>query len=237
MPNTTTLASPAATATAEEIAEQIAERREDILDVLRTAGTVPAQAVKAVAIVGRALIVVGEDLIRVRAFFEALLGGLVARVFVGVKFLRELAIGLLQVGLIRALFDPEYFVEITHRRRFSRLWVMRLRAPVKVSCRAVTRPADLAAGAPDERDAERRATRLFEAAAQTGLDLGTLDGDALQIARLAVQRAPYLATLLTRDPNRLMRPAAVAEAYWQLYQQPRDAWTFEHEIRPFGEKW
>ncbi|MGP0059681.1 MAG: SDR family NAD(P)-dependent oxidoreductase [Beijerinckiaceae bacterium] len=39
------------------------------------------------------------------------------------------------------------------------------------------------------------------------------------------------------DPNRLMRPAAVAEAYWQLYQQPRDAWTFEMEIRPFGEKW
>jgi NAD(P)-dependent dehydrogenase (short-subunit alcohol dehydrogenase family) len=39
------------------------------------------------------------------------------------------------------------------------------------------------------------------------------------------------------DPNRLMRPAAVAGAYWQLYQQPRDAWTFEHEIRPFGEKW
>ena len=38
------------------------------------------------------------------------------------------------------------------------------------------------------------------------------------------------------DPNRLMRPPAVAEAYWQLYQQPRDAWTFEHEIRPFGER-
>src|SRR5271163_1836271 len=39
------------------------------------------------------------------------------------------------------------------------------------------------------------------------------------------------------DPNRLMRPAAVGETYWQLYQQPRDAWTFEQEIRPFGEKW
>ena len=39
------------------------------------------------------------------------------------------------------------------------------------------------------------------------------------------------------DPNRLMRPAAVAETYWQIYQQPRDAWTFELEIRPFGEKW
>ncbi len=39
------------------------------------------------------------------------------------------------------------------------------------------------------------------------------------------------------DPNRLMRPDAVAETYWQLYRQPRDAWTFEMEIRPFGEKW
>jgi len=39
------------------------------------------------------------------------------------------------------------------------------------------------------------------------------------------------------DPARLMMPASVAEAYWQLYQQPRDAWTFEQEIRPFGEKW
>jgi len=39
------------------------------------------------------------------------------------------------------------------------------------------------------------------------------------------------------DPGRLMTPASVAEAYWQLYQQPRDAWTFEQEIRPFGEKW
>jgi len=39
------------------------------------------------------------------------------------------------------------------------------------------------------------------------------------------------------DPNRLMQPESVAQAYWQLYQQPRDAWTFEMDIRPFGEKW
>jgi NAD(P)-dependent dehydrogenase (short-subunit alcohol dehydrogenase family) len=38
-------------------------------------------------------------------------------------------------------------------------------------------------------------------------------------------------------PDQLMRPAAVADAYWQLYSQPRDAWTFEHEIRPYAEKW
>jgi len=39
------------------------------------------------------------------------------------------------------------------------------------------------------------------------------------------------------DPGRLMRPAAVAEAYWSLFQQPEDAWSFEHEIRPFAERW
>jgi hypothetical protein len=38
-------------------------------------------------------------------------------------------------------------------------------------------------------------------------------------------------------PGRLMRPDAVADAYWQLYQQPPDAWTFELEIRPAGEQW
>jgi NAD(P)-dependent dehydrogenase (short-subunit alcohol dehydrogenase family) len=45
------------------------------------------------------------------------------------------------------------------------------------------------------------------------------------------------AALANLDPDRLMRPAAVAEAYWQIYQEPRDAWSFEREIRPFGEKW
>lgn len=39
------------------------------------------------------------------------------------------------------------------------------------------------------------------------------------------------------NPDLLMPPAAVADAYWQLYQQPKSAWTFEMEIRPFGEKW
>lgn len=45
------------------------------------------------------------------------------------------------------------------------------------------------------------------------------------------------AALDNLDPNRLMPPASVAESYWQLYQQPRSAWVFEQEIRPFGEKW
>ncbi len=43
--------------------------------------------------------------------------------------------------------------------------------------------------------------------------------------------------LAALPPGRLMRPEAVAESYWALYQQPRDAWSSEMEIRPFGEKW
>ena len=45
------------------------------------------------------------------------------------------------------------------------------------------------------------------------------------------------AALANLDPARLMRPESVAEAYWQIYQEPRDAWSFEREIRPFAEKW
>lgn len=39
------------------------------------------------------------------------------------------------------------------------------------------------------------------------------------------------------EPGRLMRPEAVAETYWALYLQQRDAWSSEIEIRPSGEKW
>jgi [glutamine synthetase] adenylyltransferase / [glutamine synthetase]-adenylyl-L-tyrosine phosphorylase len=68
-------------------------------------------------------------------------------------------------------------------------------------------PVDLARGAPDEGDALRRAERFGEAAAQTGLDLDGLDDTALQVVGMACRSAPYLATLLTRDPHRLVRVA------------------------------
>ncbi len=35
----------------------------------------------------------------------------------------------------------------------------------------------------------------------------------------------------------LMNPASIAETYWQLHAQPRDAWTHELDLRPFGETW
>ena len=38
-------------------------------------------------------------------------------------------------------------------------------------------------------------------------------------------------------PDELMRPESIAETYWMLHQQPRDAWTHELDLRPFGERW
>jgi NAD(P)-dependent dehydrogenase (short-subunit alcohol dehydrogenase family) len=35
----------------------------------------------------------------------------------------------------------------------------------------------------------------------------------------------------------LMNPASIAETYWQLHRQPRDAWTHELDLRPSGENW
>lgn len=45
------------------------------------------------------------------------------------------------------------------------------------------------------------------------------------------------AEALAAQPDLLMPPEAVAEAYWALYNQPKTAWTFEQEIRPYGETW
>ena len=45
------------------------------------------------------------------------------------------------------------------------------------------------------------------------------------------------AEALAANPDLLMPPEAVAGAYWSLFNQPRGAWTFEQEIRPYGEKW
>lgn len=45
------------------------------------------------------------------------------------------------------------------------------------------------------------------------------------------------AEALAAQPDLLMPPEAVAEAYWALYNQPKAAWTFEQEIRPYGETW
>ena len=36
-------------------------------------------------------------------------------------------------------------------------------------------------------------------------------------------------------PDGAVRPDAIAEAYWQLHNQPRSAWTHELDLRPWSQ--
>lgn len=40
-----------------------------------------------------------------------------------------------------------------------------------------------------------------------------------------------------KDEDGIVNPEHIAEAYWQLHCQPRDAWTFELDLRPWMERW
>jgi NAD(P)-dependent dehydrogenase (short-subunit alcohol dehydrogenase family) len=39
------------------------------------------------------------------------------------------------------------------------------------------------------------------------------------------------------QPDQLMNPQSVADTYWMLHTQTRDAWTFELDLRPYRENW
>ena len=40
-----------------------------------------------------------------------------------------------------------------------------------------------------------------------------------------------------KEQGGILDPEAIAEAYWQLHQQPRSAWTHELDLRPWMENW
>jgi glutamate-ammonia-ligase adenylyltransferase len=70
---------------------------------------------------------------------------------------------------------------------------------------AVELAATIADGAPDPDDAARRAERFLASLDDLGASLGD---DDRRVLALACRRAPYLATLITRDPSRLARVAS-----------------------------
>lgn len=53
--------------------------------------------------------------------------------------------------------------------------------------------------------------------------------------RIAQARGADVAANLPADV--LMEPTSIADAYWAMHQQTRDAWTFEMDLRPYGETW
>jgi NAD(P)-dependent dehydrogenase (short-subunit alcohol dehydrogenase family) len=58
---------------------------------------------------------------------------------------------------------------------------------------------------------------------------GAIDGDRINSFLPGLKAA--------RGPDGLLDPDAIAESFWQLYRQPRSAWTHEIDVRPWVETW
>lgn len=66
----------------------------------------------------------------------------------------------------------------------------------------------------------------------------------IHVAHVVIDAAIDTAWIRERFPERyrpeeelVVDPEAIAETYWQLHRQPKSAWTFETQLRPWGERW
>lgn len=53
----------------------------------------------------------------------------------------------------------------------------------------------------------------------------------------AFTRANFAQRVAADGPDAILDPDHIADAYWWLHRQPRDAWTFELDLRPSVERW
>jgi NAD(P)-dependent dehydrogenase (short-subunit alcohol dehydrogenase family) len=53
----------------------------------------------------------------------------------------------------------------------------------------------------------------------------------------AFSRTNFADRVAAAGPQGILDPDHIADAYWWLHSQPRDAWTFELDLRPWVEKW
>lgn len=58
---------------------------------------------------------------------------------------------------------------------------------------------------------------------------GAIDGDRINTFLPGLKAS--------RGADGLLDPDAIAETFWQLYRQPRSAWTHEIDVRPWSETW
>ena len=101
---------------AKHIAENIGEVRPTRAGAVKPAGRAGGgrwiDAGMTELVVGRALLRVRQNLVSLFRFLELGLGGLVARIAVGMKLHRKPPVGLLDLGLRRVARDPERFVVV-----------------------------------------------------------------------------------------------------------------------------
>ena len=68
-----------------------------------------------------------------------------------------------------------------------------------------------------------------------------LGPDGIHVSYVIIDGVIDLARTRARMPDKpddfFLQPAHIADAVYYLSQQPRSAWTFELDVRPFGERW
>jgi NAD(P)-dependent dehydrogenase (short-subunit alcohol dehydrogenase family) len=67
-----------------------------------------------------------------------------------------------------------------------------------------------------------------------GIHVASVIVDGMIDSQRVRERFPERVAQLPEDG--MLKPADIAEVYWQLAQQPRSAWTFEVDVRPWAEK-
>ena len=115
-------------------------------------------------------------------------------------------------------------LDLLHRRHGLDAWRRRLRA---VRGRQVRLPGR--SRSPAAREARPQGIHVAHLIIDSGVDT--------DFVRDRIRARGGEAAVENLRPDQLMNPASIGEAYWQLHNQHRDAWTHELDLRPYGEKW
>jgi NAD(P)-dependent dehydrogenase (short-subunit alcohol dehydrogenase family) len=67
-----------------------------------------------------------------------------------------------------------------------------------------------------------------------GIHVASVIIDGMIDSQRVRERFPERVAQLPEDG--MLKPADIAEFYYQLHRQPRSAWTFEADLRPYAEK-
>ena len=86
---------------------------------------------------------------------------------------------------------------------------------------------------------------MVQREARLGIPGGELGPQGVHVAHVVIDGAIDTAFIRDNFPERyaakadagILDPEHIAESYWMLHRQPRDAWTHELDLRPWREAW
>ena len=174
----------------------------------------------------------------------------VARVFAEAE-----AIGPVEAAVFNIGANVRFGIEETTERVYRKVWemaalsgfltireaarVMRPRGRGTILCTGATASLRGAAGFSAFAGAKHALRATAQAAARElgphGIHVAHVVIDGMIDGAFIRENVPGAEDLLAED--RVIRPEAIAAEYVRLHRQPRGAWTFECDLRPYAETW